>query len=113
MAKKAKKYSIDIDGIPSSLSDFEREHPAYSTLVVEKTDKIIIKIQQKSKTGIINCFISGGQVSFSIQGHPHLRSICESCKEYLIENLAIPAADKKSFTVKILQLRILMHLLNF
>lgn len=100
MAKKAKKYSIDIDGIPSSLSDFEREHSAYSTFVVEKTDKIIINIQQKSKTGIINCFISGGQVSFSIQGHPHLRSICESCKEYLIENLAIPAADKKSFTVK-------------
>lgn len=101
MAKKAQKYSIDIDGIPSSLSDFGREHSAYSTLISERTDKFIkINIQQKVKTGIINCFISGGQVSFSIQGHPHLRSICESCKEYLIENLAIPAVDKKSFTVK-------------
>lgn len=101
MAKKAQKYSIYIDGIPSSLSDFQREHHAYSASIAKSTDKIItINIQKKKETGIINCFISGGQVSFNIQGHPHLRSICESCKEYLIENLAIPALDKKSFTVK-------------
>lgn len=98
----AKKYSLSVENIDQAACDFIATKLSYSINIEDcnggKLKKIEI-IHNKEK-GILNCFISGGQVSYNIQGHAHLKGICEECWNAIFRNTSIPCPDKKSFTAR-------------
>ena len=60
-----------------------------------------IAITHNKETGILNCFINGGQVSYSTQGKAHLKgNMWKNDWNVILQNTSIPCPDKKSFTAK-------------
>lgn len=98
----AKKYSLSIENIGETAKEFISTHPAYSITIKEKDNIIRIEIThlKKCEIGILNCHITRGQVSYSIQGKSNQFGICNKCWEYIVENASIPQIDQKCFSLK-------------
>lgn len=98
----AKKHSLSVESIDQVAIDFIATKPSYSIKIADCNEGKLKKIEitHNKETGILNCFISGGQVSYNIQGKAHLRGICEECWNAILQNASIPCPDKKTFTAK-------------
>lgn len=77
----AKKYSLSIENINQVANDFIATKPSYSIKITDCNEGKLkrIKITHNKETGILNCYICAGQVSYSIQGKAHLKGVCEEC----------------------------------
>lgn len=98
----AKKHSLSVENIDQVAIDFIATKPSYSIKITNcKEGKLKkIEITHNKETGILNCFISGGQVSYNTQGKARLKGICEDCWNAILQNASIPCPDKKAFTAK-------------
>lgn len=98
----AKKHSLSVENIDQVAIDFIATKPSYSIKITDCQEGKLkkIAITHNKETGILNCFINGGQVSYSTQGKAHLKGICEECWNVILQNTSIPCPDKKSFTAK-------------
>lgn len=100
----SKKYSLSIEKIEETAKEFIAMHPAYSVNITNcnqgKQIKIEITHLRKKEIGILNCYITGGQVSYSIQGKLKQHDICKKCWTYIVENTSIPQIDQKCFKLK-------------
>ena len=97
----SEKCSLYIDNIDQAANEFIEKKPSYAIYILDKQDGKLkqIKITHQKKTGILNCFITGGQVSHNIQGSTQLKSICDDCWNYIVQNTSIPCHDIKVFKV--------------
>lgn len=98
----AKKYSLSIENINQVANDFIATKPSYSIKITDYNEGKLKKIEitHNKETGILNCYICAGQVSYSIQGKAHLKGVCEECWNAIYQNTLIPCPDKKTFTAK-------------
>ena len=98
----AKKHSLSVESIDQVAIDFIATKPSYSIKITDCNEGKLKKIEitHNKETGILNCFISGGQVSCSTQGKAKLKGICEECWNVILQNASIPCPDKKAFTAK-------------
>ena len=74
----AKKHSLSVENIDQVAIDFIATKPSYSIKITDCQEGKLkkIAITHNKETGILNCFINGGQVSYSTQGKAHLKGIC-------------------------------------
>lgn len=99
---KNKDYSLYIDGIDDSVSNFVSKD-ATLKLSVQKPDatKAIYKIAQGKDIGVINVYIKkSGLVSITIQGAKSLNALCEQCCDSFIQQTAIPNSLRKNFKLR-------------
>lgn len=100
-----KKYSLAIEKIDEVAKEFIAAHPIYTLCIKDcnqgKQKQIEITNTKSQEKGILNCYITLGQVSHYIQGKQGtLKGICEKCWEYIVEQTAIPEMDQKCFKLK-------------
>lgn len=96
------KYSLYIHEIERVAKEFVETKPSYSLEIINLNEGKLkqIKIKKGRDIGVLNCFISGGQVSYNIQGKQVLNKICEECWEAILKETIIPCPNKKTFTIK-------------
>lgn len=81
-----KKYSLAIEKIDEAAKEFIAAHPIYTLHIKDcnqgKQKQIEIVNTKSQEKGILNCYITVGQVSHNIQGKQGtLNGMCESCWE--------------------------------
>lgn len=101
----SKKVSLAIERIDSAAQEFIGSRPAYTICIKEcnkgSQKQIEITHTKNNERGILNCFISGGQVSHNIQGkYSSLNQICKECWEHIVKQTSIPIENQKCFTLK-------------
>ena len=86
----AKKHSLSVENIDQVAIDFIATKPSYSIKITDCQEGKLkkIAITHNKETGILNCFINGGQVSYSTQGKAHLKGICEEDFDAFIDVLS-------------------------
>lgn len=95
-------YSLAIDNIEASAKEFVQNAGSdYSFSFDEsKPNQKRITITKGRDSGILICFIKGGQISFQAQGKEALKPICEKCKDYIIEATKIEIVNRKSYALR-------------
>lgn len=100
-----KKYSLAIEKIDDAAKDFIAAHPTYTLHIKEcKEGKVKqIEISHTKQKGVLNCYITAGQVSHYTQGSGSMNGICEKCWEYIVEQTSIPNIDQKCFKLPVVK----------
>mgnify|MGYP001244335742 CR=1 FL=1 len=96
------RYSLDIPRIESLVEEFGASLKGNYNVSFETPteEQRVIKISKTGdkKPSILRCYIvNGGQVSFRTEGTPAHHSICNKCKDLLIEKAKLEYADRKDF----------------
>lgn len=99
-----KKYSLAIEKIDEIAKEFVSTLAAYSIHIKDcnqgKQKQIEIIHICSGEKGVLNCYITAGQVSHSIQGNPKHYSICQKCWEYIVEQTSIMVKEQKCFKLR-------------
>lgn len=96
------RYALNIPEIESTVSEFAKQLGGVYNVVVESSDATpkVVKISKPGdkKPSILRCYIvNGGQVSFKNEGATAYTSVCNQCRDYLIENAKLEYADRKDY----------------
>lgn len=99
---KNQRYALNIPEIESTVSEFAKQLGGVYNVVVESSDATqkVVKISKPrdKKPSILRCYIvNGGQVSFKNEGATAYTSVCNQCRDYLIENAKLEYADRKDY----------------
>lgn len=100
-----KKYSLAIEKIDEAARGFIVDRPAYSIRIKDcnegKQKQIEISKLGSREKGVLNCYITAGQVSHNIQCKTDaIKKICNDCWEYIIAQTSIPEVNQKCFKLQ-------------
>lgn len=96
-----KKYSLNVEGIKDAIMSYSFTDSTIKITISEPDKaKIVCHITKDDDTGVLNFYIKkSGLVSINIQGSEKIASLCEACRNYVIQRTAIPNTIQKTFTI--------------
>ena len=95
------KYSLAIERIDEAVAAFASRHTGYKVSIKNLNEGKFKQIEftdaKSDGKGILNCYITAGQVSYNIQGSPKHHKIGQDCWESIVRETSLPDINQKAF----------------
>lgn len=100
---KLEHYALDFDAIEPTLAEYFQEKCdlRYSfEQVNDYTYRVSVMKEGIKKPGLLMIYNKQGLFCMDLGGAQALVGVCADCRDYLIQRLQIPNAEKQSFSIK-------------